>query len=98
MSNTKAPTIIMWSWMREVLDLTGIELTIFSYIFDRTFDKVHKCWTCLSDMESWFGVTRQTISRNMEKLVQKKYIYKFSQKDSQKEFIKHNCYFVNIDY
>ena len=95
---SKAPTIVMWSWMREVLELTGTELLLFSYIFAQTFDKVHKCWTCLADMEVWFGITRQTISRNIDKLVEKNFIKKICKADDNKFFIKHNCYFANIDY
>ena len=68
------PNIVMWSWMRTVLRLCGSELLIFSYIFSQTFDSSHRCYACLIDMEDWFGVTRQTISRNIDRLVEKGFV------------------------
>lgn len=91
----------MWSWIREVLGLVGNELIIFSFIFSQTFDGTHKCYTNLSQMEDWFGITRQTISRNIESLSEKKYIIKrqcCNDNDNDNAFIKHNHYYVNIDY
>ena len=64
-----APTIVVWSWMRTVLNLSGSELLIFSYLYSQTFDDSHKCYTTLSDMSDWFGLTRQTISRNIDKML-----------------------------
>ena len=91
------PNIVVWSWMRTVLKLSGSELLIFSYIFSQTFDSVHRCFTCLSDMESWFGITRQTISRNIDRLAEKDFVVKECKNDYINPMIKHNSYYVNID-
>lgn len=90
------PNIVMWSWMRTVLKLCGSELLIFSYIFSQTFDSSHRCYACLVDMEEWFGVTRQTISRNIDHLVEKGFVLKECKQDSVNPIIKHNNYMVNI--
>ena len=95
---TMIPNIIMWSWMRTVLKLSGSELLIFSYLFSQTFDSVHKCYTCLSDMTEWFGITRQTISRNIDKLVEKNFVSKECLADITNPIIKHNNYSVNTEY
>jgi len=95
---TMIPNIIMWSWMRTVLKLSGSELLIFSYLFSQTFDSVHKCYTCLSDMTEWFGITRQTISRNIDKLVEKNFVSKECLSDITNPIIKHNNYSVNTEY
>ena len=90
------PNIIVWSWMRTVLNLCGAELMIFSYIFSESFDSVHRCYTSLTDMESWFGITRQTISRNIDRLCEKAFIYKETNQDPITPIIKHNNYRVNM--
>ena len=90
------PNIVMWSWMRTVLRLCGSELLIFSYIFSQTFDSSHRCYACLVDMEDWFGVTRQTISRNIDRLVEKGFVFKECKQDLINPIIKHNSYMVNI--
>lgn len=92
------PNIVMWSWMRTVLNLTGAELLIFSYLFSQTFDDVHKCYTCLSDMETWFGITRQTISRNIDKLCARGFVEKEILSDAINPMIKHNNYKVCVQY
>lgn len=94
--NNTMPNIIIWSWMRTVLDLTGINLMLFAYIFYESFDSVHRCRIPLSQMEDWFGVTRQTISRNIDKLCEKEFILKETHKDEINHIIKHNNYRVNM--
>ena len=93
---SSVPNITMWSWMRTVLNLSGSELLIFSYLFSQTFDSVHKCYTTLGDMEQWFGVTRQTISRNIDTLASKGFVIKQTMKDKDNTIIKHNSYYVNM--
>lgn len=90
------PNIIVWAWMRTVLGLVGTEILIFSYVYSQTFDSVHKCYTPLCDMEKWFGITRQTISRNIERLESKGYIIKEIHEDTFNKMIKHNSYQVNM--
>lgn len=94
----KVPDITLWSWMREVLGLVGTELILFSYIFSQSFDEVHKCITPLTIMEKWFGVTRQTLSKNIDSLVEKKYIVKQCNRDELKPILKRNCYYVDMNY
>ena len=96
--STSIPNIIVWSWMRTVLNLSGSELLIFAYIFSQTFDNVHKCYTCLSDMEMWFGMSRQTISRNIDKLCARGFAEKEILQDSINPMIKHNNYKVCVEY
>ena len=45
------PNIVVWSWMREVLQLSGLDLLLFAFLFERTFDGVHKCFDRLTDFE-----------------------------------------------
>ena len=92
------PNVVMWSWMRTVLDLTGMELLLFAYVFSQTFDSVHECYSCLTDMGEWFGATRQTVSRNIDSLVSKNFILKNCRKDIINPIIKHNSYYVNTEY
>ena len=47
-------------------------------------------------MEDWFGVTRQTISRNIDRLVEKGFVLKECKQDLINPIIKHNSYMVNI--
>ena len=100
MSSNKSsiPNIVIWSWMRTVLDLSGTELLLFAFIFSQTFDNVHKVQTCLSEMESWFGITRQTISRNVDSMCSKNYVIKETYQDSINPMIKHNTYRVHIEF
>ena len=94
----KMPNLIVWSWMREVLGLHGTQLLIFSYMFTQCFDSVHQCTTSLSSMEKWFGVTRQAVSRNIDKLVDSQYLYKVTESDRITPMIKHNVYRINMKY
>lgn len=95
---TNVPNVVMWAWMRTVLNLTGSELLIFAYIFSQTFDDLHKCYTCQADMEKWFGITRQTVSRNIDNLCAKGYVEKEVLQDSVNPMIKHNNYKVCVSY
>ena len=97
-NKTSIPNIIMWSWMRTVLNLTGTELLIFAFVFSQTFDNLHKCYTCLSEMETWFGITRQTISRNIDNLCAKGFVEKEVLQDVLNPMIKHNSYKVRVPY
>lgn len=90
------PNIVIWAWMRNVLGLCGTELMIFAYLFSQTFDSVHRCYTALSDMEEWFGVTRQTISRNIDRLVENGFVVKECKRE-ESGFLKHNNYAINTE-
>lgn len=92
------PNVVIWAWMRTVLNLSGNELFVFSYIFSQCFDNQHKCYAKLSELSSIFGITRQTISRNIELLEDKNLVKKTTTTDIINPIIKHNCYQVNIDY
>lgn len=98
MESKRIPNVILWSWMRTVLNLVGSELYIFAYIFSQTFDNVHKCFTCLSEMEQWFGISRQTITRNIDKLCKSGYILKETLQDAVNPMIKHNNYRVDVPF
>ena len=91
------PNITMWAWMRTVLGLVGNELLIFSYLFSSTYDSSHVCWVALADMETWFGLTRQTISRNIDKLVDRGVVVKKCVLDEFNPIIKHNNYQVDMN-
>lgn len=92
---TSMPNIMVWSWM-SALDLSGVELLIFAFIFSTSFDNVHRCYTSLTDMENWFGLTRQAVSRRIQSLVDKGYIIKYVTTQKEQSFIKHNSYSVNM--
>jgi DNA-binding Lrp family transcriptional regulator len=89
------PNIMVWSWM-SALDVSGVELLIFAFIFGTSFDSVHRCYTSLNEMEQWFGLTRQAVSRRIQSLVDKGYIMKYVSTQSSQSFIKHNSYAVNM--
>lgn len=89
------PNVVIWSWMRTVLELCGTELFVFAYLFSQTFDVSHKCYACLADMETWIGATRQTITRNIDNLVKKGFVIKECSKDAMNPIIKHNSYMVD---
>lgn len=92
----KMPNIIVWTWMSSVLHLSGMELLIFAYIYSVSFDSVHRCHTTLGSMESWFGLTRQAISRRIQSLVDAGFLTKQTSVDTNSGFIKHNSYSVNM--
>lgn len=92
------PDIIVWSWMREALKLSGVELLLFAYLFEITFDGVHKCFEKLLDLEYWFGLTRQALSRHIDKMVSKNILHKDCKQDATNPMIKHNSYAINIEY
>jgi predicted RNA-binding protein with PIN domain len=48
-------------------------------------------------MEEWFGISRQTVSRNMDKLAEKGFIIKETLKDLINPMIKHNNYKVDVE-
>ena len=82
--------------MRTVLGLAGTEILIFSYVYSQSFDSIHKCYTPLCEMEDWFGVTRQTISRIIDRMECKNYFIKETHQDTHNPMIKHNSYQVNM--
>ena len=91
---SQVPSIVLWSWMRTILNLSGNELLIFAYLFSQTFDSIHRMHNSLYDMEEWFGITRQTISRNIDSLVDKGLVVKSCSQDKDRPLIKHNSYTV----
>ena len=98
MNENQVPNIVMWAWMRTVLKLCGSELLIFSYLFSQTFDSSHRCFACLSSMGDWFGITRQAVSRNIDKLVERGFVVKECRADCINPMIKHNNYIVNMPH
>lgn len=89
------PNIIVWSWMSSALHLRGTELIIFAYIYNVSFDSIHRCYTTLTSMEQWFGMTRQAVSRRIQNLVDSGYLTKQTSVENS-GFIKHNSYSVNM--
>ena len=49
-------------------------------------------------MENWFGITRQTISRNIDNLCAKGFVEKETLQDIVNPMIKHNSYKVCVPY
>lgn len=91
------PDITIYSWMRTALGISGIELIIFAYLFTKTFDNVHRCFTSLDTFSEWFGVTRQAISRHMKNLVNAGMIDIVTYKNEKNTMLKHNSYIVKMD-
>lgn len=89
------PNIIVWSWMSSALHLKGTELIIFAYIYNVSFDSIHRCYTTLASMEQWFGMTRQAVSRRIQNLVDSGYLTKQTNVENS-GFVKHNSYSVNM--
>ena len=92
------PDITIWSWMQSVLKLSATELMIFAYLFTKTFDNVHRCYTALDTMADWFGMTRQAISRHITKMCDRGFINRVQFQDKANPIIKHNSYAVCISY
>ena len=89
------PNFVVWEWMRTGLKLSGLSIMLFALIFSQSFDENHACNITLTAMERWFGVTRQTLSRNIEKLpCIKKGI---SKRNTEGELsYSHNYYYVDM--
>ena len=68
-SNTpEMPNFVVWDWMRTGLGLSGVNIMIFAYIYSQSFDNTHTVTTSLATMSEWFGITRQTLTRNIERM------------------------------
>lgn len=93
-SNSQMPNFVVWDWMREALGLSGANLMIFAYVFSQSFDGIHYSTTSLSTMEKWFGITRQTISRNLDKM---SYVTKLTYVNSEQNNFKYNYYRVDME-
>ena len=92
------PNIILWSWMRNVLKLSGNSLLVFSCIFSQTPDPTHGSCIPMQDFEYWLGLTRQAISRIIKSLCEKNYVCKDCKVNKQNPMIKYNMYFINFNY
>lgn len=92
-SSSQMPNFVVWDWMREALGLSGTNLLIFAYVFSQSFDGVHYSTTSLSTMEKWFGITRQTISRNLDKMP---YVKKMTYMNEEISKFKYNYYRVDM--
>lgn len=90
------PSFICWHWMRSILGLSGNEMMIFAYLWSLTFGGTSYTASTLADMESWFGLTRQTISKYVDNLQESGYVTKTTLQDTKRRMIKHNYYKVNM--
>ena len=80
------------SWMIDELHLTGSALLLFAYIFSMTVDNMHPTATSLSTLTKISGLTRQTITRSIDKLP---YIIKNASQDNDKGFYAY--YYYRVD-
>lgn len=62
------PNFVIWNWMIKGLDLKGTQLMLFAYIYSQSFDNTHLCRTSLTVMSKWFGLTRQALANNINKM------------------------------
>ena len=92
------PNIILWSWMRNVLKLSGNSLLVFSCIFSQTPDPTHGSCIPMQDFEYWLGLPRQSISRIINTLCERNYVCKDCKVNKQNPMIKYNMYFINFNY
>ena len=91
------PNFTICSWMISVLKLSKAELLLFAYLFDQTYDGKHKCFTSLDVMGIFFDCARQSVARNIDKLVEKSFVKRETTNDPINPIIRHNSYYVNID-
>ena len=91
-TGSEMPNFVIWSWMRTALQLSGSNLMLFAYIYSQSFDASHYVTTSLSCLAEWFGITRQTLSRNIDKLP---YIIKDNSCDHPAGF--YNCCLYRVD-
>lgn len=92
-TGSEMPNFVVWSWMRNGLKLSGIHIMLFAYIFSQSCDNEHSTNTSLSVLSEWFGISRQTLSRNIDNLP---YIIKSVSQDTRHGFYTHNCYRVDM--
>lgn len=89
------PNFVVWDWMSSGLHLKGTNLLIFAYLYSQSFDGAHACTTSLTTMSEWFGITRQTISKNIDMMP---YVKKFvSQEHSSGNFYTFNHYKIDTE-
>lgn len=89
------PNFVVYDWMRTGLNLTGLNIMLFALIFSQSFDENHSCAVTLTSMEKWFGITRQTLARNIEKLP---CIHKAASKNNPDgSAYYHKYYYVDMD-
>lgn len=84
--------------MRNVLNLSGNSLLVFSCIFSQTPDPTHGSCIPMQDFEYWLGITRQSISRIIGILCEKNYVCKDCKVNKQNPMIRYNMYFINFNY
>lgn len=93
-TNSEMPNFVVWSWMRTGLNLSGVHIMLFAYIFSQSFDHEQCMTTSLTRLSEWFGISRQTLSRNIDSLP---YVEKFVSQDNVKGFYTYNYYRVNME-
>lgn len=92
-TGSEMPNFVIWSWMRNGLKLSGIHIMLFAYIFSQSYDNEHLVTTSLSVLSDWFGISRQTLSRNIDALP---YVEKSVSQDNRNSFYTHNCYKIDM--
>lgn len=86
------PNFTVCAWMRE-LGLFGANLMIFAYIFEHSTDTHWAYGTSLRSMAEWFGLTRQTLTRNLEKMP---YVIKKSSDVADNGFYSFSYYKIDL--
>ena len=93
-STPEMPNFVVWDWMRTGLGLSGVSIMIFAYIYSQSFDNSHAVSTSLATMSEWFGLTRQTLTRNIDKMP---YIIKDTSDEHTYGFYMFNYYKVDME-
>ena len=71
------------TWMIDELHLVGSGLVLFAYIYAQTMNNMHPSTTSLLALTRISGLTKQTVSRAIDKLP---YIIKNASQDNDKGF------------
>ncbi len=93
-TDSEMPNFVVWSWMRTALKLSGSNLMLFAYIYSQSFDSSHCVTTSLTCLSEWFGLTRQTLARNIDRLP---YVTKQTSDDHPCGFYGYYFYRVDMD-
>ena len=87
------PKSILWNWVYKALNLRGIDVMIFSILFDLTVCTSAYTSVPLTKMCEWVGMSRQTLSKKLDAIP---YIDKCAVTNNNKgKCYTHNIYGIN---
>ena len=86
--------VVIQGWMCNELNLKGNELLIFALIYGFSQDEVSKFHGTRQYIADTFNISRPTVDKALQSLVDKQYI----NKEGFDDFVNPNVYWVNFDH